>query len=193
MSYDYFIHGGNSPLHLLFLTLAYIACFLIFCLHLLFCIIIMSSFFLLAKLVWCFSFVIQIQYWKFHYHILHLSVMRHMSAVNHTCNQGCTIKGKISDSDLSKIPNSNIAKISDSDLSTISDSNSQLLNINRMKFYNFVATSIIGNHGALQKICFNKSFKRNCTISTGIPNLGVWCKKWFLKQILTLQEQTVAF
>jgi len=24
---------------------------------------------------------------------------------------------------------------------------------------------------------FNKSFKRNCTISTGIPKLGVWCKK----------------
>ena len=27
-------------------------------------------------------------------------------------------------------------------------------------------------------ICFNKSFIRNCTISTGIPNIGVWCKKW---------------
>ena len=26
---------------------------------------------------------------------------------------------------------------------------------------------------------FNKSFKRNCTISTGIPSLGVQCKKWF--------------
>jgi len=26
--------------------------------------------------------------------------------------------------------------------------------------------------------CFNKSFKRNCTISTGSPNLRVWCKKW---------------
>jgi len=24
-------------------------------------------------------------------------------------------------------------------------------------------------------LCFNKRFKRNCTISTGIPNL--WCKK----------------
>ena len=31
-----------------------------------------------------------------------------------------------------------------------------------------------------RNICFNKSFKRNCIISssTGIPNLGVWCKKW---------------
>jgi len=27
-------------------------------------------------------------------------------------------------------------------------------------------------------LCFNKSFKRNCTISTGNPNLGAWCKKW---------------
>ena len=25
---------------------------------------------------------------------------------------------------------------------------------------------------------FQQSFKRNCTISTGIPNLGVWCEKW---------------
>ena len=25
-------------------------------------------------------------------------------------------------------------------------------------------------------LCFNKSFKRNCIISTGIPNFGVWCK-----------------
>ena len=27
-----------------------------------------------------------------------------------------------------------------------------------------------------KKSVSNKSFKRNCTISTGIPNLGVWCK-----------------
>ena len=31
-----------------------------------------------------------------------------------------------------------------------------------------------------RNLCFNKSFKRNCTISTLIPNLGVWCKKWFI-------------
>ena len=37
---------------------------------------------------------------------------------------------------------------------------------------------INGNRGAQQEICFNKSFKRNCTISTGIPNFGVWFKKW---------------
>ena len=27
--------------------------------------------------------------------------------------------------------------------------------------------------------CFNKGFKRNCTISRGIPKFGVWYKKWF--------------
>jgi len=27
-----------------------------------------------------------------------------------------------------------------------------------------------------KKSLFQQSFKRNCTISTGIPNLGVWCK-----------------
>jgi len=25
---------------------------------------------------------------------------------------------------------------------------------------------------------FEKNFRRNLTISRGIPNLGVWCKKW---------------
>jgi len=29
-----------------------------------------------------------------------------------------------------------------------------------------------------KKSVFGQNFKRNCTISTGIPNLGVWCKKW---------------
>jgi len=29
-----------------------------------------------------------------------------------------------------------------------------------------------------RNLCFNKSFKRNCTISTGIPKLGVSCEKW---------------
>jgi len=36
-----------------------------------------------------------------------------------------------------------------------------------------LAVKINGNRGAQQEICFNKSFKRNCTISTGIPNLGI--------------------
>jgi len=41
-----------------------------------------------------------------------------------------------------------------------------------------LAVKINGNRGAQQEICFNKSFKRNSTISTGIPNLEVWCKTW---------------
>jgi len=39
-----------------------------------------------------------------------------------------------------------------------------------------LAVKINGNRGAQQEICFNKSFKINCTISTGIPNFGVWYK-----------------
>jgi len=34
------------------------------------------------------------------------------------------------------------------------------------------------NRGAQQEISYNKNFKRNCTVSTGVPNLGVWRKKW---------------
>ena len=49
----------------------------------------------------------------------------------------------------------------------------QLLNIERMKF---------GCQNEwkswCREICFNKSFNRNCAISTGIPNLGVWFKRW---------------
>jgi len=41
-----------------------------------------------------------------------------------------------------------------------------------------LAVKINGNRGTQLEICFNKSLKRNCTISTGSPNLGVWCKKW---------------
>jgi len=37
-----------------------------------------------------------------------------------------------------------------------------------------LAVKINGNRGAQQEICFNKSFKRNCTVPTGIPNLRVW-------------------
>jgi len=40
-----------------------------------------------------------------------------------------------------------------------------------------LTVKIKGNRGAQQETCFNKSFKRNCTISTGIPNVGVRCKK----------------
>jgi len=40
--------------------------------------------------------------------------------------------------------------------------------------------AINGNRGAQQEFCFNKSFKRNCSILTGmigIRNVGVRCKK----------------
>jgi len=41
-----------------------------------------------------------------------------------------------------------------------------------------LSVTINGNRGTQQEMCFNKSFKRNSTVSTGIPNIGVWCKKW---------------
>jgi len=57
----------------------------------------------------------------------------------------------------------------------------RLLNVKWMKFgcQHFCSELAINrptNHGAQQELCFNKSFKRNCTISTGIPHLGVWWK-----------------
>jgi len=36
-----------------------------------------------------------------------------------------------------------------------------------------LVVKINGDRGAQQEIYFNKSFKRNCAISTGIPNLGM--------------------
>jgi len=43
---------------------------------------------------------------------------------------------------------------------------------------NFVATSNQWKSWHTARIlCFNKNFKRNCTISTGISDWGVWCKK----------------
>jgi len=44
---------------------------------------------------------------------------------------------------------------------------------------NFVASNITWKSWyKARSLCFNKSITRNCTISTGIPNLGVWHKKW---------------
>jgi len=40
-----------------------------------------------------------------------------------------------------------------------------------------LAVKINGNRGPQQEISVSTSFKRNCTISTEILNLGV-CKKW---------------
>jgi len=42
-----------------------------------------------------------------------------------------------------------------------------------------LAVKITGNRDTQQEnMCVNKSFKRSFIISTGIPNLGVWCTKW---------------
>ena len=44
---------------------------------------------------------------------------------------------------------------------------------------NFVATNTQWKSWCTARIlCFNKTFIRNGTISTEIPNLRVWCKKW---------------
>jgi len=57
---------------------------------------------------------------------------------------------------------------------------------------NFVATSIQWKSWYTATIlCFNKSFKRHCTISTGIPNLGVWCKKIIQLNFRTLGRTTI--
>jgi len=46
-----------------------------------------------------------------------------------------------------------------------------------LKLTNFAATSNQWKLWCTARIlCLNKSFQRNCTISTGIPNVGVWCK-----------------
>ena len=53
--------------------------------------------------------------------------------------------------------------------------NFRLLNINGMKFGCWNRWK---SWCTARNFCFNKSSKINCTISTGIPNLGVWYKKW---------------
>ena len=39
-----------------------------------------------------------------------------------------------------------------------------------------------------KNFCFNKSFIRNCTISTGIPNLGVWRKNMIQLDFRTIKS-----
>jgi len=83
---------------------------------------------------------------------------------DHGCSgQGCGVGGKISDFD----SNSDPCKISDSPHRPFQISDSDPLTL---KEWN-LAVKINGNRGAQQEICFNKSFNRNCTILTGIPNL----------------------
>jgi len=84
-------------------------------------------------------------------------------------NQSCEVGGKMSDSDLYNISDSD----TDSNLSKISDTDS----VTWMRF------DSNGNRLVEQEFCFNKSLKRNCTISTGTSydysNSWVRCKKWF--------------
>ena len=73
-------------------------------------------------------------------------------------HQGCGVGGKISDSD----SNSDLSKISDSDSWT-------------QKEWNLTVKNHWKSWCIARNLCFNKSFKRSCTISTGILNLGVHC------------------
>jgi len=55
----------------------------------------------------------------------------------------------------------------------------RLLNIKWMKFGGRLAVAANTQWKSwytARILCFNKSFIRNCTDSTGIPNLGMWCK-----------------
>jgi len=53
-----------------------------------------------------------------------------------------------------------------------------------MAVKNYVGPSIQWKSWYTARIlCFNRSFKRNCAISTGIPNLGMRCKKWPLLMV----------
>jgi len=71
-------------------------------------------------------------------------------------NLGCGVGGKMSDSDLSKISTPQ----------------------HNMNENGFVSISNQWKSWYRSKFCFTKSFERYRIISTGIPSLGVWCKKW---------------
>ena len=87
--------------------------------------------------------------------------------------QGCGVEGKISNSDLSKISDFDFTLRPFQNFDSVSGL--RLLNINGMKFGCWNQWK---SWCTAKNLCFNKSFKRNCTILTGIPNLRVWCKKW---------------
>ena len=53
--------------------------------------------------------------------------------------------------------------------------NFRLLNIKGMKFGCWNQWK---SWCTARNLCFNKIFKRSCTLSTGIPNWSVWFKKW---------------
>ena len=73
-------------------------------------------------------------------------------------NQGCGVGGK-SDS------NSDLSKIFESHSLTSTEWN--------------LTVKINENRGAQQEISVSTKVSKEITISTGIPNLGVWCNKWF--------------
>ena len=89
-----------------------------------------------------------------------------MEAIIQVWHPGLRVGGKMSDS------NSDLSKIFDA----LTQSEWSLA------AKNFVATNTQWKSWYTARIlCFNKSFIRNRTNSTGIPNLGVWCKsdpKW---------------
>ena len=64
-------------------------------------------------------------------------------------------------------PNSDLSKISRTRLPTPQHKRDEIWLIEWISWYTG------------RNLCFNKSFKINSIISTGIPNLGMWCKKWF--------------
>jgi len=80
-------------------------------------------------------------------------------SINKSYQWGCDVWGKISDSD--------------SRFRLFQNFRLRLLNTKGMKF----GCQVNGNRGAQQESSVsNKGFKRNCSISTGIPNLRMWCK-----------------
>ena len=81
-----------------------------------------------------------------------------------TFDQGCTER-EISDSNLSEISDSWLW------LSKFLTPDSDSLTLRE---WNWAVK--IKSWCTARNVCFNKSFKSNCTISTGIPTLGVWCK-----------------
>jgi len=96
---------------------------------------------------------------------------RKSTICQHCCtsvNQGCGVGGKMSDS------NYDLSKISDTDCdSCINTVNEVWLSTILQQL------AINGIRGTQQEFSVSVSFKRYCTISTGIPNLGVSCKKLF--------------
>ena len=106
---------------------------------------------MLTSIGWGGGRIAEIQGWQ-------VMLLRHCSPLKKSWIRLCPTFPKF------PTPSLRLSKISDSDSSTKREWNS--------------AVKINGNRGAQQEITVSASFKRNCTISTGIPNLGVWCKKW---------------